>query len=230
MIDQARAYWKIASMFPANKETVYPEHAAVQEFDLHHDQRVLEYGCGGGSDARSYLRRGNLVTACDIVPENVETTRRRTGEEWLGEGRYPPPLRCVLLETSAALPFSAGEFDTVNAHGVIHHIPEPLPVLKEFHRVLKPGGLLYVMLYTESLWQRFMQDRRPVAHSAFGVVYKSDNVHEEFAAFTDGAGAPYARHYTETEGTVLFESAGFNVISARLYNGGDFRTFKAVRP
>ena len=73
-IDKSKKFWVSASTFPGDKEAVYPEHGIVQEFDKHTGKLVYEYGCGGGSDVMSYLRRGNKVYATDIVPDNIYLT------------------------------------------------------------------------------------------------------------------------------------------------------------
>jgi ubiquinone/menaquinone biosynthesis C-methylase UbiE len=41
------------------------------------------------------------------------------------------------------LPFADGMFDVVMSNSIIHHIPEPIHVLREAVRVTKPGGLLF---------------------------------------------------------------------------------------
>lgn len=199
-LQNAKTYWAKAQTYPPDKERVYPEHAAVQEFDYWTGVRVLEYGCGGGSDAVSYAKRGNLVCFADIVPGNVAATSRRV--QGIG----------VILGDSAALPFPDGQFDVVNAHGVLHHIPDPAPVVQAFFRVLKPGGALYAMLYSELYYAEYLQ-----THGT------------NFGEFTDGPGTPYARAYTEAEGWDLFTGAGFIPESAVLYNHNCFRRFKARR-
>lgn len=59
--------------------------------------------------------------------------------------------RCGVLEmracdlSSASLPYDSGSFDVVNFTETIEHFNfNPLPVLQEIHRVLKPGGLVLV--------------------------------------------------------------------------------------
>jgi SAM-dependent methyltransferase len=222
-IQPFKAYWKVASTFPADKERVYPEHATVQEFDSHRDKRVLEYGCGGGSDAMSYLRRGANVWFVDIVPENVATTERRIREAER-RGEIVGPWVPWLLENSAPLPFTDALFSVVNAHGVIHHIPEPLPVLQEFHRVLRVDGLLYVMLYTE-----FLRAKWPTSTEMGSHLSAEQWDGEGFGTFTDGLGTPYSTYYYEGDGKKLLELAGFTVIKTTLYNNNDFRTYKAVK-
>jgi SAM-dependent methyltransferase len=220
-MDRIRKAWTRAATFPANKELVYESHGKVQEFDQHVYARVLEYGCGGGSDAMSYLRRGCTVWYADIVAENVEAARRRIEQA----GHRVPESYGLVLERSDALPMPPNYFDVVNAHGVLHHIEEPAPVLRAFHRVLKPGGLLYVMLYTEGLRAKLDAEVRDL----LGDPRQRLTPEEAFGWATDGPGVPYARPYTDAEGRALLESAGFTVLAATLYNGDDFRCFKATK-
>jgi len=211
-LDRTREAWKRASDFPGDKEAVYPEHKVAQEFEEHRGKRVLEYGCGGGSDARSYLARGCSVLAVDVVPENVENTRLRS-----------PGVDVLLLLESDRIPEKSATFDVASAHGVIHHIEKPLPVLKEIFRLLKPHGLFYCMLYTEHLQERLAANTRML-------MAKHDlSASEAFCWGTDGPGAPYARAYTEDEGKELFLSAGFQVThEPYVYNHRDFRTWRVV--
>jgi len=216
-VERVRAAWTRAAQFPANKEAVYPEHAFAQEFDLQREVRVLEYGCGGGSDAMSYLRRGCTVWYVDIVPENVEAARRRIVHAELNAKAYP-----YVVESSDEIRIMGAYFDVVNSHGVLHHIEDPLPVLREFRRLLKPDGKLYVMLYTEHLWNHHLPSIRDL------VKMRQLSEAEAFGWCTDGQGVPYARAYTQQEGDELLESAGFKPDRRVLYNMDHFRTFRAV--
>lgn len=209
---QSRAAWIRASQFPADKEAVYPEHAEAQEFDTIKGLEVLEYGCGGGSDAFSFLRRGNYVTAVDIVPGNILETGRRARELGLGER-----LTLVSLDDSVPLPFANGLFDVVSSHGVLHHILDVEPVIQELVRVLKPGGRFYCMLYTEQLYAEYRRLKNKPADMSF-------------AGFTDGMPSPpYARAYDEYEGTVLLSRQGLYVGSTFEYNNQHFRTYRATK-
>ena len=216
-IDVIRAAWVRAAVVPADKERVYPAHAAAQEFDRHRGKRVLEYGCGGGSDAMSYLRRGNAVVLADVVPENITTANVRIERAGLRAA-----AQSVLLDDSAPLPFPDASFDIVNAHGVLHHIEDPQPVIQEFARVLVPGGLAYMMLYTEHLYRNRRRDVERLMASGLSNA-------AAFAQCTDGEGAPYATWYTMRSGRALIQQCGLRVIVARRYNSDFFRTFVAER-
>jgi len=213
-----RTAWARASTFPVTKELAYPELAGVQEFDEHHGKDVLEYGCGAGSDALSYFRRGNYVTCCDITPDNLYVARCN-----IEKAGFLRDAEFKLLDKSFPIPFPDNYFDLVNSNGVIHHIPQGSEVIGEFFRVLKPGGLCYIMLYTEFLWTRF--------EDTINRLELKENI-DQFEAFswcTDGKGTPYARPYTEAEGISMLESKGFEVVSIKMYNNNDFREYKAIK-
>lgn len=211
-----RSFWKVAAGFPADKEAVYPEHAIAQEFDRWRGKAVLEYGCGGGSDAMSYARRGCRVWAVDIVPENIKATQERAASAGLN-------VPAILLDRSDQIPIAEGSFDVASSHGVIHHIREPLPVLREIRRVLAPSGHLYVMLYTEHLYNALKADTERVARE------QSIPLEEAFGWHTDGRGCPWADYYTEDEGEELLDDGGFQVLSTFLYNNDHFRCYRAIR-
>jgi len=218
--DEARKVWKLASGFPPDKEAVYPEHGKVQEFDLHHGKQCLDYGCGGGPDTMSFLRRGNEVWYADVVPENIQTTTERVRAMGC-EGRAHP----VPLEYSAPIPLPSASLDVVSSHGVLHHIPEVLPVVTEFFRLLRSGSLCYVMLYTEVMWERFLPEMRRRIERGLFKSYEA-----AFCSLTDPGGPSYARPYTDQEGRDLLTGAGFEMVSSPLWNDRNFRTFKAQKP
>lgn len=229
--EHAREFWRVAQTFPPEKEHVYPAHAKAHGFDLQAAKKVLEYGCGGGSDTISLLRRGADVFFVDIVPGNVEVTRQRVDaflKARSKEGQTPSALGLV-LEQSDKIPLNDGLFDTITCHGVLHHIEENLmhSVIDEMFRVLKPGGHLYAMLYTEFLFDR--------CKSGIDTVTKQQGwpVDRAFGYFTDGGGDKrwcIARSYTEAEGLALFQLHGFEFAEAVEYNDRDFRTFFCSKP
>jgi ubiquinone/menaquinone biosynthesis C-methylase UbiE len=221
--DQSLKHWQCAAGFPTIKEEVYPEHGLVQEFDEHHNIIALEFGCGGGSDTISFMRRNNHVIACDIVESNLEKAEENIRETGL-------PMSSVEfchLECSWEIPIEDNEIDVVSSHGVLHHIaPQEYAdkVVKELYRVCKPDGLFYCMLYSEHL--------REVLDPQVKNFMANNHLSEEeaFGWATDGPGTPYSRFYTEEEGIGYIEQAGFKVVKYTLFNHNQFRTFKAVKP
>lgn len=101
--------------------------------------KVLEIGCGVGTDGAQFAEAGADYTGVDLTEAAVELARKRF--ELFGlSGKF---------QTADAenLDFADGSFDLVYSHGVLHHTPETEKAIKEIHRVLRPGGRAMVMLY-----------------------------------------------------------------------------------
>lgn len=111
----------------------------MARFESHAGERVLEVGCGIGTDAMGFASAGAHLTAVDASPRSLEMARRRFELSGL-----PATL---LLADAERLPFPDGAFDFVYSHGVLHHTPSPAVAIAEILRVLRPGGSALVMLY-----------------------------------------------------------------------------------
>jgi ubiquinone/menaquinone biosynthesis C-methylase UbiE len=114
----------------------------VAKFGTYAGKRVLEIGCGMGTDGSQFAEGG-----ADYVGVDLTEAAARLARENLA-------LRGVPGETMAAnaehLPFPDESFDHVYSFGVIHHTENPDAVIAEIRRVLKPGGTLTVMLYNRT--------------------------------------------------------------------------------
>lgn len=228
-MEQTRRAWTRAQGFPVDKESVYPGHDEAHGFNVEAGKTVLEYGCGGGSDTMSLMRRKCAVTYVDVVHSNVTTTSERIAEiEWPTD---TPNATGIGLNSSDRIPVPDASFDAVTSHGVIHHIEDPLVVLREFHRILRPGGRIYIMLYTEHLRMRADPTITKLAKE------RGLSAEEGFCWYCDGPGTPYATWYSAETGKKLLESAGFEFRRAVEYNPcstnhgkPDFRTFQGIKP
>jgi SAM-dependent methyltransferase len=96
----------------------------------------LEIGAGTGYFTLNLLQLGLIehATATDISPgmlETLDASARELGLE----------VRTVASDAER-LPFEAASFDFVFGHAVLHHIPDLERAFAEFHRVLRPGGVI----------------------------------------------------------------------------------------
>ena len=103
-------------------------------------RRVLDVGTGTAQIPLELCSRGvDLhVTAIDAAGHMLQVALKNV----LKAGRQTS----IKLEQvdAKAMPYVDGAFDAVMSNSIVHHIPEPLAVLREMSRVLKPGGLLFV--------------------------------------------------------------------------------------
>lgn len=102
-------------------------------------QSVLEIGCGMGLHTELMTRAGATVTAIDISHTSVAATRRRLELKGL-------PANVQQMD-ACELAFADASFDFVWSWGVIHHSARTGLIIKQIHRVLKPGGEARVMVY-----------------------------------------------------------------------------------
>jgi ubiquinone/menaquinone biosynthesis C-methylase UbiE len=113
-----------------------PEIARFQDWA---GRDVLEAGCGIGTDGVQFARAGARYTGIDFSPSAVDLSRRRFALAGL-DGSF-------VYGSVTDLPFPDKSFDLVYSNGVIHHLPQTEQVVREFHRVLRPGGTALVMVY-----------------------------------------------------------------------------------
>jgi 2-polyprenyl-3-methyl-5-hydroxy-6-metoxy-1,4-benzoquinol methylase len=103
------------------------------------NKKVLEIGCGMGLHTELMLKHGANVVSVDISSTSVTATRIRAKLKGLA---------CDVREMDAVnLDFSADTFDFVWSWGAIHHSAQTGRIVKEIHRVLKPGGEIRAMVY-----------------------------------------------------------------------------------
>lgn len=114
------------------------------DFDGYRGRRVLEVGCGAGTDLARFARGGAIVTGVDIAPASIELARRNFEQQGLqGDFRVADGER---------LPFESDTFDLVYAHGVVQYTPDGQALVDDCRRVLKPGGQAIFQVYNRVSW------------------------------------------------------------------------------
>lgn len=109
---------------------------------------VLDVGCGLGNDTARFAMGGARVTGIDIAPRAIELARANFAQRRL-EGRF-------LEMDGGAMSFADCSFDLVYCHTVLHFTPHPERVVREIHRVLRPGGTAILMAVNSRSWMRLM--------------------------------------------------------------------------
>jgi ubiquinone/menaquinone biosynthesis C-methylase UbiE len=114
-------------------------HEYLEAMEIAHDAEVLDLGCGTGLAARAIARREGFrgkIFGIDLSPYLVAAAERLAREEGIG-GRVAFRAGDV---RSLGLPDRSA--DAVVAHTLLSHVEDPLVVLKEAARVVRPGGSL----------------------------------------------------------------------------------------
>lgn len=155
-------------------------------FDKLRSQDVLEIGVGYGSHAQLLAPRSGSYVGIDLTARATAMTRTRLA-------LFNVPAKILQMDAEA-MDFADGSFDFIWSWGVIHHSADTGRILKEMHRVLRPGGQATVMVYYRSWWSYYLfaflkallEDRVP----------GRSRIREVRQSTTDGA---IARYYTRDE-------------------------------
>lgn len=132
----------------ARKYFVEPHIPQFAQFEKWQGKRVLEIGCGIGTDTVNFARAGAHVTAVDLSETSIEIARQRVGLYGLSNVRF----YCGNAEElSSFLPVEP--FDLVYSFGVIHHTPNPCRIIEQLRKYSMPGTTLKVMVYHRYSWK-----------------------------------------------------------------------------
>jgi len=101
---------------------------------------VLECGCGAGFFTRALVGRALSIVATDLSGKMLAAARERLKDL---------PGISFLQTDCEGLIFSPTTFDTVLMANVLNTVSRPLQALREAHRVLKYGGVLIAVAYTD---------------------------------------------------------------------------------
>jgi SAM-dependent methyltransferase len=124
---------------------LYADDAAVDPLKVSYDRptiltmagdvrgkRVLDVGCASGGLSELFVERGADVVGIDLNPRLIERARERLGSR----------AEFHVADISAPLAFESGWFDVVAASLVLHYLKDWNAPLREFARILRPGGVL----------------------------------------------------------------------------------------
>jgi ubiquinone/menaquinone biosynthesis C-methylase UbiE len=219
-----RAFYERVEEHRYTKEWHIP---LAADFESARGLRVLEIGCGLGTDGAQFAKAGAVYTGVDLTDAAVELAQKRFELFDL-----PGSFRTADAEN---LDFADESFDLVYSHGVLHHTPDTVRAVKEIHRVLRPGGRAVVMLYHRDSYNYRVNIRvlrrmgahllksetgLKMVHRLTGEPVESLREHarslkedarsylapDEFLSqHTDGAGNPLARVYSRRQARELFK-------------------------
>jgi SAM-dependent methyltransferase len=198
----------------------YQEYApwmpAVMGFDRFAGKRLLEVGCGMGTDLLQFARGGAEVTGIDLTPRSLEISRRHLSV--YGESGDFANADCERL------PFADESFDVVYSNGVLHHTPDTAGAVREIHRVLRPGGLARVMLYHRGAWAYWSQVvlRYGILRAEFLRGNSPAEIMSKYVEFNAGGGRPLVKVYSRRQARQLFSMFREVTVTVEQLTRGEF--------
>jgi len=162
---------------------------------------VLDYGCGPGDDLVGFgvYSRPRQLIACDVSSSSLGEARERLALHGI-------PCEFHLLPDAGAIPLPDASVDYVHCSGVLHHTADPLAILREFRRVLRPDGRARIMVYNyQSIWLHYYVAYQKVIRER---KYRGLDIRDAFARTTDGESCPIALVYRPQEFVALAGEAG----------------------
>ena len=142
--DSKRDYFDIQRSIIEQQEPLN----AILDMYLNENDLVLEAGCGSGRWMSHLDKKGYHSVGVDISAQILHIINQ-----------IDPSLR-LLTGDIHTLPIKAEAFDAILSSYVAEHFKEgPVPLLREAHRVLKPGGILFFLVPFNSLLRRLVFNR-----------------------------------------------------------------------
>jgi 2-polyprenyl-3-methyl-5-hydroxy-6-metoxy-1,4-benzoquinol methylase len=183
----------------ARKYMVEPHIPGFAEFDRWRGKKVLEIGCGIGTDTINFARAGAQVTSVDLTEKSLDVARQRA--KVFG---FEDRVRFIQANAEKLSDYVPVEpYDLVYSFGVIHHTPHPERVVEEIRKYVKPESTVKIMVYNrwswKVLWILFVYGK--------GQFWKLNRLIADYSEAQTGCPVTYS--YSRTDGRKLLEDHGF---------------------
>ncbi len=172
------------------------------QFERWRGKKVLEIGCGIGTDTVNFARHGAQVTAVELSAKSLDIAARRMEVYGLQER-----AKFVLGSAEELTNFLPEEpYDLIYSFGVIHHTPQPARVLQQMRRYAAPGTTVKIMVYHRH------------ASKVLGIILREGQgrfwrASELVARYSEAqTGCPITYTYSKREARALLQENGFHVV------------------
>jgi len=130
------------------KYYVEPHILYFTKFQDWRDKKVLEIGCGIGTDSINFARVGSDVTAIDLSEESLKIARKRVEVYGYNNVKF---YNANCEELSKTVPVK--KYDLVYSFGALHHTPNPERAIEEIKKYMDQNSILKIMLYNKYSWK-----------------------------------------------------------------------------
>ncbi len=129
------------------KYFVEPHIPGFADFPNWKGKKVLEIGCGIGTDTINFARAGALVTAIEYSEESLEIAKQRAKV-------FDLPIKFFHADAeklSETVPLE--KYDLVYSFGVIHHTPHPEKAISELKKYMDKDSIFKIMVYNRNSYK-----------------------------------------------------------------------------
>jgi ubiquinone/menaquinone biosynthesis C-methylase UbiE len=184
-------------------------------------KKVLEIGCGIGTDTVNFVKNGAKLTSVDISNNSLELTKQRMQVYGLEANL----LWANAEELSSYVPVEV--YDLVYSFGVLHHTPNPSAAFLECKKYMNQNSELRLMLYHKGAFKAF----QILEQYNFDYANADALIAKHSEAQT---GCPVTFSYTPDEITKLLEELGFSVTEISIdhifpYKIEEYKKYQYVR-
>lgn len=132
------------------KYFVEPHIPLFANFDQWRGLRVLEIGCGIGTDAVNFARAGAVYTGIELSKNSLDLTKKRFEV-------FNLPGRLLEGDVESLHEVIRNEkFDFVYSFGVLHHTPSLSAALNEIANLMHENSIFKMMVYSKHSWKNAM--------------------------------------------------------------------------
>lgn len=155
------------------------------------DKDILDFGCGIPVDSSELALAGNRVSLADLNGSNLSLASRVLGLYGIApEGEY------LVTNEYPFLQAESNSFDVFFCNGVLHHSRQPVELMARAHELLRTGGEVRLMVYSDIGWRTYIETEPPED-------VESDPNFETFVRIFDQTGT-YADWYNRKKLQRLF--------------------------
>ncbi len=185
----------------ARRYLVQPHIPRFAQFERWNGRKVLEIGCGIGTDTINFARNGAQVTAVELSEESLKVAKWRA-EIYGLQNR----IQFHLGDAEKLEEFLPSEpYDLIYSFGVIHHTPNPEVIVEQVRRYVNPQSTVKIMVYNRYSWKVL----RILLTHGLGQFWRLEELVAQHSEAQTGCPVTYT--FKKQEVCDLLESRGFRV-------------------
>lgn len=187
-----------------HRNNQYPGYLELMPVTGQDQKVVLDYGCGPGNDLLGFAHysKPRRLIGIDISPASLDQARRRLDLHGLDADLIHVPYGIY------DLPLENESVDYLHCSGVLMLLEDPVRLLREFRRILRPGGELRLMVYNyDSVWLHlYVAYVLQLEHG----IYADVDIRRAFSRTTDGEYCPHVDVWNTEDMSAMAQATGFS--------------------